>query len=119
VTGLAVSAFDQALLVPPTGAIERRHCKDFRYAKPVKTPDPLYPRSASENKTMGDTVVSITIETDGSVRDIHLLGGSTQSMDDSTMKTIKGWKFKPATCGNEPVVSDLRIVVSFRLYRRP
>lgn len=119
VTGLTTASFDQALLTPPNGAIERRHCKDFSYAVPIKTPDPMYPMSASPNKMMGDTTVSITVETDGSVSDVHLLGGSTQSMDDATQKTIRGWKFKPAMCGAEPVISDMEVVVSFRMYRRP
>ena len=53
--------------------------------------------------------------TDGSVTDIHLVGSSARSLDDATMQTLKGWKFKPAMCGTEPVVSDIHVVVSFRL----
>lgn len=116
VTSLMTAAFDQALLEPPKGAVERNRCKNFKHALPVKTPDPLYPKSASQNEMMGDTSVVITVETDGSVSNVHLLGGATQSMDEATLKTIKGWKFKPATCGPEPVVSDLQVVVSFRLH---
>jgi outer membrane biosynthesis protein TonB len=36
-------------------------------------------------------------------------------MDASTLDTLKKWKFKPATCGLEPVVSDVEVIVSFRL----
>jgi protein TonB len=75
----------------------------------------MYPTSASQNRLMGDTMVSITVLTDGSVGDIHLLGSATQSMDDATLQTLKGWRFKPAMCGSEPVVSDIDVVVSFRL----
>jgi len=64
---------------------------------------------------MGDTIVAMTVLTDGSVSDIRLVGTATHSMDNATLQTLKGWKFKPAMCGSEPVVSDIEVVVSFRL----
>lgn len=107
--------FDDGLLLPPKGAIERRQCDGMKHAVGLKTPDPLYPRSASENKLMGDTIVAMTVLTDGSVANIRVTGTSTRSMDDATLQTLKRWKFKPAMCGSEPVVSDIEVVVSFRL----
>jgi TonB family protein len=115
VVSLSTVPFDQALLVPPKGAIERRQCADMKHPIPVKTPDPLYPKSASENRLIGDTTVSMAVFADGSVGEIQLIGRSTHSMDDSTLETLKGWKFKPAMCGTEPVVADIEVVVSFRL----
>jgi TonB family protein len=115
VVTLATAPLNDALLVPPKGAIERRQCADIKHPIPLKTPDPLYPKSASENRLMGDTTVSMTVLADGSVGDVQLVGSSGHSMDDATLKTLKGWKFKPATCGVEPVVSDVKVVVSFRL----
>jgi TonB family protein len=116
VKDLTTSVFDEALLLPPKGAIERRQCKDMKHAVAVRTPDPLYPRSASQNKLMSDTTVAMTVLTDGSVSDVRLVGSSGDSMDDATLQTLRGWKFKPATCGAEPVVSDIEVVVSFRLH---
>ena len=115
VQDLTTTVFDQALLLPPKGAIERRKCSDMKHAVPVKTPDPMYPKSASQNKLMGDSTVAMTVLTDGSVTDIRLIGSATRSMDDATLQTLKGWKFKPAMCGSEPIVSDIEVVVSFRL----
>lgn len=115
VKDLQATILDQALLLPPKGAIERRPCKGMTHAVPVKTPEPAYPRSASENKLMGDTTVAMTVLTDGSVSNIRLIGTATHSMDDATLQTLRGWKFKPAMCGSEPVVSDIEVVVSFRL----
>jgi TonB family protein len=115
VQDLTTTVFDQALLLPPKGAIERRQCSDMKHAVPVKTPEPMYPQSASQNKLTGDTTVAMTVLTDGSVSDIRLIGSATHSMDDASLQTLKGWKFKPAMCGSEPVVSDIEVVVSFRL----
>jgi protein TonB len=115
VENLTTAAFDQTLLVAPKGAIERRHCADMKHAVPVRTPDPMYPKSAIQNKLMGDTTVAMTILSDGSVTDIKLVDRATRSMDDATLQTLKGWRFKPAMCGADPVVSDIEVVVSFRL----
>lgn len=115
VQDLTTTAFDDALLLPPKGAIERRQCSGMKRPVPIKAPNPSYPESASQNKLMGDTTVAMTVLTDGSVSDIRLVGTATHSMDDATLQTLRGWKFKPAMCQSEPVVSDIEVVVSFRL----
>ena len=115
VESLTASPFDDSLLRPPKGALERRQCKDMVHPIPVRTPDPMYPKSASQNKISGDTVVAMTVFADGTVGDIQVIGSAARSMDEATLQTLKGWKFKPAMCGSEPVVSDIEVVVSFRV----
>jgi TonB family protein len=117
VQDLTTIDFDPALLLPPNGAIERRKCSDMKRAVPIKSPNPIYPESAHKNKLMGDTTVAMTVLTDGSVSDIRLVGTAARSLDEVSLQTLKGWKFKPALCGSEPVVSDIEVVVSFRLYQ--
>lgn len=116
VTSLTMSAFDQGLLVPPQGAIERRHCKDMTEPVRVKGQQPEYPASASQNRVNTDNAVVFTIATDGSVSNIHLLRSSTQAMDDAMLEAVKAWRFRPAMCGTEPVVSDLTVFLSFRFH---
>lgn len=112
---LTIAAIDEGLLIPPKGAIERRQCGGMKHAIPVSTPDPMYPKSASQNQIGGDTIVAMTVLTDGSVADIQLVGSSARSLDEASLNTLKKWKFKPAMCGAEPVVSDIHVVVSFRM----
>ena len=116
VESLKAAPLDESLLVPPDGAIERRQCADMVRAKPLKTPQPAYPRSDSQSRLMGDTSVAMTILADGSVTGIRLIGAATHSMDDATLATLKTWKFKPAMCNSQPIVSDVRVIVSFRLH---
>jgi TonB family protein len=115
VNSLAASPLDEAFLVPPKGAVERRKCANMKNAMQLKTPDPLYPKSAGKNRLMGDSTVAMTVLTDGSVSDIQLIGRATESMDEATLQTLRSWRFKPAMCGADPVVSDIVVVVSFRL----
>ena len=115
VNSLTTASLEETLLTPPPGAIERRQCADLKRAVPVKTPEPMYPKSASQNGLMGDTSVSMTVFTNGTVGEIQVIGTATHSIDDATLQTLRGWRFKPAMCGAEPVVSDIQVVVSFRL----
>lgn len=118
VTKLSAEPFNNALLVKPQGAIERRQCDNWKPPRAVKTPDPPYPPAASHNGTIGDSIVSMTVLADGSATDFQLIGSATRAMDQSTLDTLKKWKFKPAMCGSEPVVSDVEVIVSFRLSLR-
>jgi TonB family protein len=115
VKSLSARVLNEVLLTKPEGAIERRQCDNWKPPQAVKTPDPPYPPSASHNGTIGDSIVSMTVLADGSATDFQLIGSATKAMDQSTLDTLKKWKFKPATCGSEPVVSDVEVIVSFRL----
>ena len=57
----------------------------------------------------------MTVLADGSATDFQVIGSASHAMDQSTLNTLQKWKFKPATCGSEPVVSDVEVIVSFRL----
>lgn len=105
--------FDSSLLIPPSGSIERRFCGGMKPPVPLKTPQPEFPSSSS---IIGDSAVSLTILTDGTVGDIQLTGRGGQTLDNPTLAALRKWKFKPAMCGTEPVVADLQVVVSRRIH---
>jgi TonB family protein len=115
VVSLENASLDAALMDPPKGAIERRQCPDMKHAVPIKQPDPQYPQSASQNRIMGDTTVAMTVLADGSVGDVQLIASGGKSLDNATLQTLKSWKFKPAMCGTEPVITDIEVEVNFRL----
>jgi len=115
VVSLISAPFDESLLTPPQGAIARRECEGMTGAFPIKTVGPSYPKSASSSGLMGDTTVAMTILTDGTVTNIHIVGRATRSMDDAALKALKEWRFKPAMCGTEPVVTDTTVMFGFRM----
>lgn len=116
VVKLAADPFDQAWLTPPQGAFERRNCLGLKQPVALKIEQPQYPPSAKANGIMGDTTVSLTVEADGSIGDVELVGRAAHTMDNATLEAVKKWKFKPAMCGAEPVVADVQVTVSFRLH---
>lgn len=112
---LETKPFNDILLTKPEGAIERRMCDNWTPPRAIKTPDPPYPPAARWNGSMGDSIVSMTVLADGTATDFQLIGSATHAMDQSTLDTLKKWKFKPAMCGSEPVVSDVEVIISFRM----
>ena len=118
VMSLQTATFDEDLLIAPKGAVERRQCTNMKRPIPLKMPVPRYPKSVSQNRIMGDSTVAMTVLTDGSVTDLQLIGKATQFTDDATLQALKGWRFKTAMCGADPVVSDVVVVVSFRAVAR-
>ena len=106
------ATFEDSSFEPPTGAVARRQCSNVVYPVPLKQPDPDYPKSA-QHRQEATVAVAITVLTDGSVDDVQLLGSAGKEMDQATQDTVKTWKFKPAMCGGEPIVYDLRVEVTF------
>ena len=107
-------AFDETLLAPPKGAIERRICAGMKHAVAITTPDLQFRAFASHNKIRGDTTVSLTVLTDGSVTDLQIVDSAGRVVDEPSLNSVKARRFMPAMCGAEPVVSDLQMVLSFR-----
>ena len=115
VDSLSESSFEDAVFMPPPGAIARRQCKHMVHPIPIKQPDPAYPRSAAQNGMGGTATVTLTVLPDGSVTDVQLIGSAGREMDQVTQEIIRTWKFKPAMCGDEPVAADISVQMNFRL----
>jgi hypothetical protein len=107
ITKLQTAPFDSALLTPPAGSIERRHCVGVKPPMPLKDT-----KSAIGLSSFGSAIFSLTILTDGSVGEIHLIGGAKELMNDPRIEGMKQWKFTPAMCGNDPIVFDLQVVIN-------
>lgn len=115
VRNLSTIAFDETLLNPPRGAIERRKCANMRVPLAVKMPMPIYPKSAHQNRMAGNVIVSAVVLTDGTVGDARIVGQATHDMDAAVQAVAEHWKFRPAMCGLDPVVTDIQVTVTFRM----
>lgn len=99
--------FDQALLAPPEGAIARRKCAGMKPPQPLNAIQ-TDPGGVGEAGPMSATV---TILADGSVGDVVLLGKDGPVRSKIVLEQIKGFRFRPAMCGDAPVVSDIVVAV--------
>ncbi|HUN83802.1 MAG TPA: energy transducer TonB [Terracidiphilus sp.] len=105
---LQTAAFDSALLVAPEGSIRRKKCANMTPPVSIRRVD-LPPSSL--RRLPGNVLVSLTILTDGSVSNVQVIGNSAPQIDAEMVKALKQWKFRPAMCGQEPVVTDGQIVI--------
>lgn|GEM_PF-1686395 len=85
-------------------------------ASPVRTPNPEYSEEARRAKVSGALTFWIVVDERGNVVDVALVAAPLGSgLDKEAVKTIRTWKFRPATIDGKPVKFRVGVGVSFRL----
>ena len=112
VVGLGAATFSESLFAPPPGAIARRDCDDMKQPVLLNSPELDMPPAARE-RGGGQLAVSMTIGLDGVPSNIQLSGSSGIPLDAATLRILNSYRFKPAMCGTEPVVSDISVELGF------
>lgn len=79
-------------------------------------PKPAYPQAARKAKWEGAVVVRALIDIDGMVTTVSVREGSGHDvLDEAGVRTLKKWRFSPATKAGMPVASVRDIRVRFSL----
>lgn len=104
VTDLEEAPIDPKLFDPPHGAIERRECADMKSAEELSHPIPQLDPGRHDWLALD---AEVTVLTDGTVGNVAIIGRPGGVYGGLMVEMLKKWKFKPAMCGTEPVVSDV------------
>jgi hypothetical protein len=104
VTALKEDPLDPKLFVPPVGAIERRECPDMKMAEALVHPMPKLDPGRHDWLELD---AELTVLMDGTVGKVGIVGRADSAHGGIVIEMLKKWKFKPAMCGTEPVVSDV------------
>ncbi len=89
---------------------------NFKSPQPIYQPEPVYPVTARQNNWEGMVTVKAEIDKDGKIGVVELLKSSGYALlDRSAIKTVRKWRYKPATRQGEPVASYRRITIIFKL----
>jgi TonB family protein len=84
---------------------------------PTYKPEPAYTSRARHDKIEGTVVLWIVVDAQGNVTDAGELSKPLgDGLDEEAVKTVKTWKFKPATRNGVPVALRVGVVIQFRLY---
>ncbi len=83
---------------------------------PIYRPDPPYSEAARKAKYQGQVVLSIIVDAQGHVRDVHVVKPLGLGLDEKAVETVKIWKFKPAMRNGTPVPVRVLVEVTFRLF---
>jgi periplasmic protein TonB len=77
-------------------------------------PDPEYPRGARKGKLQGRVLLCVTVDAEGKVSDAVVVKTLTAEFDQSAVKAVRKWKFKPSIKDGKPVAVQINVVVDFR-----
>jgi Gram-negative bacterial TonB protein C-terminal len=115
ITKLKSAPLDADYLVPPKDAIERRKCEGMRPPIPVTKfiPD-FVPGPHPQSNDTG--IFSVAVLADGSVGSVEAILTGGKVLDSAVIAALKKAKFKPAMCGNQPVVADITVEMNFNSY---
>lgn len=87
-------------------------------AKPdyLRNPAPEYPEESRNNHEEGGVILLVEVSETGTAISVSLHKSSGfKRLDDSAIRSVKGWKFKPATKDGTPIQSRVQVPVRFRL----
>jgi TonB family protein len=74
--------------------------------------EPIYPINARTQRLQGKVTLSATIATDGTVRQVAVVGGSPVLAEAAKTAVLK-WKYRPATLNGSPIEVQKEIIVIF------
>lgn len=78
-----------------------------------KTP-PVYPQLAKSARVQGVVHLAVVIGTDGTVQEIHSLGGPALLIQ-AAMDAVREWVYKPTLLNGDPVAVETTVDVNFTL----
>jgi protein TonB len=94
----------EGLVVPP------------RPAGGARNPSPEYPRASRLRGEQGRVTLLVQVDAEGRVLDLSVLGSSGHAaLDAAAARTVRQWRFEPATRGGRPVLATVTVGITFRL----
>jgi TonB family protein len=83
--------------------------------EPVLRVDAVYPPEALSNRQEGTVVLRVTVDVDGSVRDLEVAQSGGEALDRAAIDALRQWRFRPAQRGSEAVSARIRVPFRFEL----
>ena len=91
--------------------------KDVKPPTPIYKPEPPYPEIAKRDKIFDIVVLWVAVDAQGKVSDVRLLSDDLgYGFGESAVKTVRTWRFNPATRKGVPVPVRLMVETSFRVF---
>lgn len=84
---------------------------------PVKIydPQPRYTEEARQAQVQGVVILEVVIDQKGGVPEVKVLKGLPFGMTESAIKTVRKWKYEPATLEGKPVAVFMVMTITFSL----
>ena len=79
----------------------------------VAAPPPFYPPGREGQGLHPTVILRLTVTAEGQVKDVVVEHSAGVDFDAEAVRAVKGWSFDPATRGDTPVSSRIRVAVHF------
>jgi TonB family protein len=76
--------------------------------------EPDYPAEARQQQMQGPVVLDVRIGRDGAIQEVNLLSGQ-RLLADAAIAAVKQWRFKPRVINGQPVETQTKVTLNFRL----
>jgi protein TonB len=76
--------------------------------------EPDYPAEARQQQVQGPVVLDVRIGRDGAIQEVNLLSGQ-RLLADAAIAAVKQWRFKPRVVNGQPVETQTKVTLNFRL----
>jgi TonB family protein len=86
------------------------HC-----AVAVYQPDPEYPEEGRRAKLSGTVLLSLTVGTDGLVREVTVTKPLGHGFDEQAVRSVQKWRFEPAAANGRPIPARITVQVDFNI----
>jgi TonB family protein len=103
-------AHDSQFVDVPHVSASAAQCGEVQPPQALTTPSPLMSRTASGTKAK----VSFIIGTDGRVHSPLILESAGATGDRTILRTVRTWKYRPATCNGVPTETEGKVEFSSR-----
>jgi len=82
---------------------------------PLNTPQPRYTEEARKNKIQGVVIARVLVGADGSVKQVRILRGLPDGLDELAIQAAYQYRFRPAMKGGQPVAFWQAVSIEFNL----
>jgi TonB family protein len=93
--------------------------EDITSPKGLYTPDAPYTEEARRHRIEGKVVLEIVVERSGNVSDVRVAQSLDPGLDASAVKTVRNWRFEPATRDGRAVRVAVHVEINFKLRDSP
>ncbi len=82
----------------------------------LSNPRPRYPPSARRKRVQGRVLLAVVVTKSGRASSVRIRKSSGfQLLDQAALKTVKRWRFRPATRNGQPVRARVIVPITFKL----
>jgi TonB family protein len=100
----------------PTGEVAYMNARGVVFPKASHTPDPSYTSTGLNARLTGRVHLMFIVNPQGQATSVIMVGKPLGAgLDEQTLKTMRTWRFEPATFDGKPVPSSLFVEFHFDL----